>query len=1205
MSASSPSDSLFDPREPIPGYKTRELIGRGGFGEVWRAEAPGGLAKAIKIVHAGVDSKRAERELRALQRIRDVRHPLILSIERIELIAGTLVIVTELADGSLRDLFNKCREQGQPGIPRERLLALLKDAADALDYIYEEHSLQHLDIKPENLLLVGNRLKVGDFGLIKNIYERGASLVNGLTPTYAPPELFEGKPTKQSDQYSLAIVYQHMFTGELPFDGATPAQWAREHLAGVPRLTLLPRSERPIVARALAKSPSDRYTNCQSLIKALADALPEVVESDDSVATGADDLHTHTMQLPGALAAAGDKAASGAEGPTGTIDPLLGALEASLHPTRRPGGTDSTSRRSEVMIGSGYVPTVFIGVGGTGGEILQELRVRLEASFGPLKHIPALQMVLIDTDGRSLNVLMRDHDVCQSMDVAALPLRRPEDYRFRESRLSKWLHRRWVYNMPRSLSTEGYRPLGRLALVDHGSRVMTALKTAIAKAASAENTAKSTEVSGLPFRHGHVRIVLAASISGATGSGMLLDLAYAARGELKKRSLPDEDVIACLLHASPGGPAERDKAIANAYALLAELGHYSSPGHFYPGEPSIDVPQFHGDNRTFRSTYLVNVGEDVSSERWRQAATEAAEYLYLTAATPAKMVVDATRHADEGRTICSKTTVLVRSQTVHRLDCAYSHDVETCVAQACRDALTLWESGQITAAVPNAAERLRLLEAAGTAVDEAEAKAAAVAAAWLQEWGVRADDLMRLARLIVEQIWDSDETSYLQRLFQQLADEGDRSQLSRREQVERAVRIVDRMLSDAPAGEDLPPLCEELRSRLSLYGAELGAALIGRTRGMVDQLDTGVAGARAVASAVLSEIKLLKGELEARRRTANEQLPERTRILAEGPPPTPPSGFSLFRRSRPAAPVTSFTDNLTAYATERLDEARMYVLQQLLDGVGSQIGTLSEQLSQLSRELKCLSAEFPAPAAAEETSALAGPETQAFVQRIKRTLHLERERITRAVHDELCQTALAGEQRLQRFLGVRTDLQDALRGPLHAAAKKVVSDQVQRSTLEWIADSAREAAGGREPACGRLVAEFLAERRAHVRGTFGPVLVLVPDTVEPRVLNDAFASCKDARLVPARTNGVTVVAEIGARPLEDVADEVIGHQELYRQLAQKLHTREDVDWSPLPPPGKNRSDSVKVPGASTPSGSKPSGSKECAAGSGPQKAAKG
>ena len=125
MSSALNPDSTFNPREPIPGYVTRELIGRGGFGEVWSAEAPGGLAKAIKIVHAGVDSSRAERELRSLQRIRDVRHPLILSVERIEIIAGTLVIVTELADCSLRELFKTFRDKQQPGLPREQLLAML------------------------------------------------------------------------------------------------------------------------------------------------------------------------------------------------------------------------------------------------------------------------------------------------------------------------------------------------------------------------------------------------------------------------------------------------------------------------------------------------------------------------------------------------------------------------------------------------------------------------------------------------------------------------------------------------------------------------------------------------------------------------------------------------------------------------------------------------------------------------------------------------------------------------------------------------------------------------------------------------------------------------------------------------------------------------------------------------------------------------
>src|SRR6266849_4718108 len=132
--------------EPIPGYRLIERLGGGGFGEVWKAEAPGGLHKAIKFVFGnlavtGTQGQRAEQELKALSRVKTVRHPYILTLERYDIIDGQLIIVMELADRNLWDRFRECRSQGLVGIPREELMRYMDEAAEVLDLMNAEYQL--------------------------------------------------------------------------------------------------------------------------------------------------------------------------------------------------------------------------------------------------------------------------------------------------------------------------------------------------------------------------------------------------------------------------------------------------------------------------------------------------------------------------------------------------------------------------------------------------------------------------------------------------------------------------------------------------------------------------------------------------------------------------------------------------------------------------------------------------------------------------------------------------------------------------------------------------------------------------------------------------------------------------------------------------------------------------------------------------------
>ena len=504
MNGQGSTCEAFNRCEPIPGYIVKEMIGSGGYGEVWKVHAPGGLLKAIKIVYGEANAKRAVQELRSINRIKDVRHPFLISIERIEIVGGNVVIVTELAEQNLKQLFNHRVVQGDPGIEREELLRYLGDSAEALDYIYEDYALQHLDVKPENLLLVGNRVKVADFGLVKHLYDRAASRIEGLTPIYAPPELFEGQPHRHSDQYSLAIVYQQMLTGETPFDGTTAARLAAQHLNQPPTLTALPKRDQPIIARALSKDPEKRFEGCCAFVEALIEAE----KHDRPARSGSAPSHKEKAgrspfhdSKPAAFSA-DDAAAAG--GTVALSQPAIavGAKKPSeASPGKSPPKLTPLQFIPEEV--SEYGPVLFVGIGGLATRVFRQLRRRFHDRLGTNEKIPAIEFLLLDTDIQSLNLAAKAAGglELQANELLPMPLCVSEAYRSQAGTVLDSISRRWLYNIPYSLQTEGLRPLGRLALVDHFKRLLDRTRQAISRITNETSIAATAEHTGLNLSH--------------------------------------------------------------------------------------------------------------------------------------------------------------------------------------------------------------------------------------------------------------------------------------------------------------------------------------------------------------------------------------------------------------------------------------------------------------------------------------------------------------------------------------------------------------------------------------------------------------------------------------------------------------------------------------------------------------------------------
>ncbi len=1149
--------------EPILGYRIRERIGAGGYGEVWTADAPGGLVKAIKFVYGFLNEDRASRELKALNRIKTVRHPFLLSLERIEVVDGQLLVVTELAEASLKDRYDECRASGLIGIPRDELMRYMRDTADVLDFMNEEHSLQHLDIKPENLLLLAGRVKVADFGLVKDIHDATASLMGGLTPLYAPPEVFDGRPSRRSDQYSLAIVFQEMLTGELPFPGTTAMQLARQHLHARPRLSALEPYDQEIIAHALAKAPADRFANCCEMVDALERAPGEAAARAAERADAGRHREAPARRFVGdRCAERGPNTEYLADGPG--LAPALGGSE-SIVPRVHANPEVTVLPPIELEDTPATVsPTLFVGVGRSAARILLQLRRRLADRFGRLDDIPSLQMLLLDTDTKDLVAATNSRHGFKSQDLVPMPLRHPQQYRDESGTLLRWISRRWLYNIPKSLKTEGLRPLGRLAFVDHAEEISQRMRTAIETMTNLESRTSSRESTQLRFRNNDVRVVLIASISGGTGSGMIADLGYLARHLLAEAGFRDDNVSAVLTHSTGLNPRETELAAVNAYATLSELNHFARLGSYYPGERACRLPMRSEDNVAFRDLYLVDLGAGLNEQQFDDAADEVASYLFLDTVTSASDFFRACRDAEPRDPDTRNAEIRLRTFGLHQFSCLQDDIVAVAVEHLCRHATDRWLMGCSVPVEPPVLKRsVAAVNRSTDARKEAEyAQLRVPAERFAESTRLDVDSLIQEVFRHIEHELGQSVDKFFQDQIQQLPwDELRGSMEGAAVVITQFTRSIDALLGSRRVSADhARPERGSLEASFAPFRKKAARKRVDAIRewllDMVDDETSRIRGAMWLARWLGALCKSTEERVGQLQQNVEGQLVEVERSLAALP--------TARVRGHDKSPLDDLPGLLEQYCKHRLYLRVVDGVAEIAKAANGSLSAIRDELVDLEREIRHLADHFDT---SRTLDSLVGDDDVGADHLLESIGHVLVEgvsELTERLDQQLQATILKDAGGLRKLLGQGGEARNRLPSAIRAIARTTVINLMKTMNVADLMFSQDEQADHD----ATTLADSLAAAQPRLMRCGGAkrLLVMLPyGSTNARPLQILHEQIHETPSVAQNNDGDFILCyEVEQLSLTQVAVTLIDGRQDYAQYAGRLHTRTDVQWSTLP-----------------------------------------
>jgi ABC-type branched-subunit amino acid transport system substrate-binding protein/streptogramin lyase len=262
------------PGASFAGYEIESIIGRGGMGVVYRARDPRlERTVALKLIAPELarDERFRSRFLREPVLAAALEHPHVIPIYDAGEADGQLYLAMRYVHGT--DLDTLVKRDGP--LPPERALALLDQVADALDTAHRR-GLVHRDVKPANVLVdQDDHAYLTDFGVTKQV-GAGSTQTGAMVGTldYMAPEQIRGEAVDgRSDLYALGCLLYEVLSGRPPFRRDTPAETMWAHLqAPPPRLTTRPALD-PVIGKAMAKEPDERYATCRELIDAARAAV--------------------------------------------------------------------------------------------------------------------------------------------------------------------------------------------------------------------------------------------------------------------------------------------------------------------------------------------------------------------------------------------------------------------------------------------------------------------------------------------------------------------------------------------------------------------------------------------------------------------------------------------------------------------------------------------------------------------------------------------------------------------------------------------------------------------------------------------------------------------------------------------------------------------------------------------------------------------